>query len=232
MRIAECPLCGLPVPNPQGRANASLRCDKCHTTFHLDTAGVAVVGRPPEVGDEVEQRLAGLKEALDPRRVSENLTTRRALRVAAALLAIGLAWYVAFGPSAPLDQSAERAAKAFAADDRATLRGMAAPETADALDRWAADLYPRFDRERSRWPAKEVIEVHSAREDPATRKGTAEVLIRPGVASGLDVSLASPEAATASAPSPVQLHLHWVRNWRGRWRLDGKETLSKANGGF
>ena len=232
MRIAECPLCSLPVANPEGRPNAPLRCSKCHTSFHLDRAGKVVLGRPPEVGDEVERKLVELKQALDPRLVASKLPTKRAVPVVASLLVLGLAWYVVLGPSAPLEQAAERAARAFAADDRSTLRGLATSDTAEDLDRWADSLYPGFDRERSRWPAKEVIQVEAAKEDAATGKGTADVLIRPGVASGLDVSLANPEAATASAPTTLLLRMAWVRNWRGRWRLDGKATLARSSGGF
>ena len=154
----------------------------------------------------------------------------RALVILSTLLVLGLCGYLLFGPSRHLSEAAERAARDFAADDRPALRGIAAPGTAEDVERWAAELYPRFVVERERWPAKEVFEVQGVKEDGEHRKGSAEVSIHPGIASGLDVSLAKPGAATASAPTPLILRTAWTRDWRGRWRLDGRETYAKAHG--
>jgi len=226
---AECPLCGVHLVVPAGGA-ATLQCRKCHTTFHLDRSGRSVVGNPPDVGQEVERKIQEIRQTLDPRRALERVQKGRAVAIVATLLVLGLGGYVLFGPSRSLSEAAERAARAFADDDRSSLRAMAASGTAEDVDRWAAELYPRYVRERDRWPAKPVFEVQGVTEVGDHRKGSAEVSIHPGVASGLDVSLANSEAATASAPTPLILRTAWTRDWRGRWRLDGRETYAKANG--
>jgi len=227
---ADCPLCGLRVVAPP-RRDATLRCRKCHTTFHLDRSGRSVVGSPPDVGDQVEKKLQELRQTMDPRRALERVPRNRAVALVATLLVLGVCGYVVFGPSQPLSEAAEQVGWAFTADDRSTLRGVAASETAEDVERWVAEHYPRFVRERDRWPAKPVVEVQGVTEDADHRKGSAELSIHPGVASGLDISLARAEAATSSAPNPLILRTAWTRDWRGRWRLDGRETFAKAHAG-
>lgn len=227
-----CPLCGVPVAVPHAEPNTSLRCRKCHTTFHLNRAGESIVGDPPDVGAGVERKLLEIRRSLDPHRAIEGVRKRRGLVVAAVFLVVALCGYALLGSGKGLDRAAEDAAKALAAEDRSALRGIAASGTAEDVDRWFDETYPRLDRERRSWPAKPIIRVQAVHEERETRKGAADVVIQPGVASGLDVSLANAEAATAPAAQPMVLHLAWVKNWWGRWRLDGRETLARARKGY
>jgi hypothetical protein len=74
-----------------------------------------------------------------------------------------------------------------------------------------------------------VIEVHVAEEDRSQGRGVVGVVIHPGAGMALDVSLADPAAATASAPAPFALETVWTRSWWGRWMLDGRDTNVRSH---
>jgi hypothetical protein len=207
-----------------------LCCRKCHTPFHRNKFGDVVVGEPRGVErelEEVERELEELKQTL--RHLRERIPVKRIVAGLAAVLVVGVSVSYLFGPAERLDRAAERAARAIAADDEDYLESIAAPGTAAEVARWFATAHRRLVRERARWygPA-EVIEVHVAEEDRSQRRGVVGVSIHPGVGTALDVSLADPAAATASAPAPFNLETVWTRSWWGRWLLDVRDTKARS----
>lgn len=218
----KCPLCGTPVRAPNARPHNRLHCRKCHTPFHLNKAGRAVIGEPPDV----EQDLAELKQTL--RDFRDRIPTRRIAAGAAAVLVAWLMLSYLFGPSEDLAQVAEGAARAVAENDEDYLRSIAAPGTSEEVARWFEQAHRRLVEQRKHWYAKdEKIEVHVASVDPTQGKGVVGVSIHPSIGTARDVSLADPAAATASAASPCDLETVWVQDWRGRWMLDGHDTGAK-----
>jgi hypothetical protein len=206
-------------------------CRKCLTPFHRNKYGDVVVGEPRDKYRELEdaeRELEELKQKL--RDLRERIPVKRIVAGLAAVLVVGVSMSYLFGPAERLDRAAERAARAFAEGDEGYLESIAAPGTAAEVARWFAAAHRRLVQRRARWhgPA-EVIEVHVAEEDRSRGRGVVGVSIHPGAGMALDVSLADPAAATASAPAPFDLEVVWTRGWWGRWRLDGRDTNVRSH---
>ena len=228
MSVLYCPMCGSPVRAPDVDDKTRLCCRKCHTPFHQNKYGDVVVGEPRGVDRELEEadrQLEELKQKL--RDLLERIPVKRIVAGLAAVLVVGVSVSYLFGPAERLDRAAERAARAVAEDDEDYLESIAAPGTAAEVDRWFAAARRQLIRQRARWygPA-EVIEVHVNKKDESHGRGGVGVSIHPGVRTALDVSLADPTAATASAPAPFNLETVWTRSWWGRWMLDGRNTAT------
>ncbi len=231
MTVLYCPLCGTPVRAPHVDDKTCLCCRKCHTPFHRNKYGDVVVGEPRGVDrelDDVDRELEELKQKV--RDLREHIPVKRIVAGLAAVLVVGVSVSYLFGPPERLDRAAERAAQAFAEDDEGYLESIAAPGTAAEVDRWFAAAHRRLVQQCAQWyePA-EVIEVHVAERDRSQGRGVVWVSIHPGVGSALDVSLADPAAATASAPAPFDLETVWTRSWWGRWMLDGRATQVRSH---
>ena len=229
--VMNCPICGTAVRVPHVDDKTGLCCRKCHTPFHRNKYGDVVVGEPRGVDRELEEadrQLEELKQKL--RDLLERIPVKRIVAGLAAVLVIGVSVSYLFGPAERLDRAAERAARAFAKDDEDYLESIAAPGTAAEVARWFAAAHRRLVQERARWygPA-EVIEVHVNKKDESHGRGVVGVSIHPGAGLALDVSLADPAAATASAPAPFDLEVVWTRGWWGRWRLDGRDTNVRSH---
>jgi hypothetical protein len=224
MAELNCPLCGSQVRVPHAKTHERFLCKKCHTPFHLNKSGSAVVGEPPDLEEElkeIKQKLQLLRERFPVRRIVAGL---------AVLLVVGLSLSYLLQPAERLDRAAERAARAFAENDLAYLKSTAALGTSDDVVRWFDEVHPRLVQERERWHGqKEVVEVHVAQEDRAQRKGSVGVSIHPGVGTARDVTLANPVEATASAAAPVDLNMAWTLDRWGRWKLDGRATFAKSH---
>jgi len=219
----DCPICGKPVRVSQARPDTLLTCKKCHTTFHRNKSGATVVGAPPIPDDELEELKQKVQQKL------RQLPVGRIVAGLAAFLVVGFFLYSWFGPAESLKGAAEVAGRAFAEDDVATLRSLAAPGTAEDVARWFNESRPRLVKERERWFGDEVVEVHVAEEDTERGKGAVGISIHPGSAGGRDVSLSDPAAATASAAAPFQLDTAWTLGGWGRWKLDGRETYARIH---
>ncbi|HZW34009.1 MAG TPA: hypothetical protein VFF52_25015 [Isosphaeraceae bacterium] len=222
MTVLNCPICGTAVRVPQVDARTGLCCRKCHTPFHRNKFGDVVVGEPRGVDpdlEDLERELVELKQKL------RDLRKRIPVMRIVAGLVVGVSVFYLFGPAERLDRAAERAARAFAEDDEDYLESIAVPGTAADVARWFAAAHRRLVQNRTGWygPA-EVIEVHVAEEDRSHGRGVVGVSIHPGVGTTLDVSLADPAAATASAPAPFNLETVWTRSWWGRWMLNVRDT--------
>jgi hypothetical protein len=187
---------------------------------------VAVLGEPPSI----EVDLAEAKEKLHEAMAKAKEPAKKAAIGAGAVLALGLALYVFFGPADHLERTAKRAADALAAGDASTIKGMAASGTEEEVGRWYEEAHRRLVNARERWYGgkDEAIEVRVGQEDKAQRKGGAGISIHPALAGGLDVSLANPAAATAGADSPFDIETNWVLDRWGHWHLDGHESYAKV----
>jgi hypothetical protein len=217
----NCPLCGSPQRITAASAYSRLYCRKCHTPFHLDRAGSAVVGEPPDVGESAFQEM---KQAL--RHAVERIPTGRIVAWLAGFLVVAAGVYFLVRPGERLEQAAERLARALSEGDQAYVQSVAAPGTGEEAARWYAEVRLRLAQERAHWYAQgEVITAH-AEEDRARRTGTAGISIHPAASSGLDMSLANPTAATDAAPESFDVQTQWVRNIWGGWRLDGRATAT------
>jgi hypothetical protein len=201
-------------------------CKKCHTPFHLDKAGAAVIGDPPSIDVHLDEAKQKLREAMEKAKGP----AKKVVAGVSALVVVWLAWYVFFGPADRLESSAKKAGAALAANDLSSLKAMAAPGTADDVGRWFDEVHGRLAGVRGRWHGgkDEAVEVHVGQEDPTQHKGSAGISIHPALAGGLDVSLANPSAATAGADAPFDVETHWALDRWGHWKLDGRETYAKV----
>ncbi len=219
----DCPLCGSPVRAPSARTYTRLNCRKCHTPMHIDKAGRAVVGEPPDVLQDVEE----LKQKL--REIPGRIPVRRIVTTLAAVLVVGLPAYFLLGASPSLAQAAKEAARAVAENDAGYIRSIAASGTSDEAREWFEKAHRQLVRQRESWYVKgEVTEVHVASQAPSEGKRVVGISIHPGLGNARDVSLADPAAATAAAPAPCNLDTVWTQDWLGRWRLDGRETKARS----
>lgn len=220
----DCPLCGSPIRAPNTRPHTRLHCRKCHSPLHLDKAGRAVIGEPPDVLEDVEE----LKQKV--REIRDRIPVRRIVTTAAAILIVGLPAYFLLGASPSLAQAAQEAARAVAANDAGYIRSIAAWGTSDEAGKWFEEAHRQLNRQRETWYVKgEVTEVQVGSQGPSEGKCVVGITIRPGVGSARDVSLADPSAATAAAPAPCNLETVWTHDWLGRWRLDGRDTNARLH---
>jgi hypothetical protein len=224
MAELTCPLCGMPVRVPHAEANTRYLCKKCHAPFYLNESKQAIVGEPPDM----EEHFQAIKQQV--REKVKTVPVKKIVTWLSVLLVVWVAWRVLFGPRESLESVGKAAAQALADNDPASLRWIAAGGTADDVGRWFEEVSPRLAQARQGWHRKDVVVDVHAHEDRDQRKGVVGVSIHPGVATGgLDVSLADPSAATASAPSPFEVEMDWTLNRWGRWKLDGHETYAKAH---
>jgi hypothetical protein len=224
MAEIRCPVCGSPVRVPTAETHTRYTCKKCHSPFHLDKARVAVAGEPPDVEQQLEELKRKLRENL------RRIPVGRLVTGLAVCLVVAVGLYALLGPARRLEGPAQEAARALAANDLAALQSIAAPGTAPAVARWLEEVHPRLAEARAGWFARdEVVEVHIGPEDPATRRATAAVSIRPpALGATRDVSIADPTAATAAPAAPFDVEMVWARDGWGRWRLDGRATHARA----
>jgi hypothetical protein len=222
MRAHPCPICGKTVRDPEGKPEARLLCTKCHTPFYVNASGRVVVGEPT-AEDEFEKV---------KKQVQEKLTQVPVKKVVIGLAALVLVWLgVSFllRPADQLRNAAESAAQAFAGDDLATLKSLAAPDTVADLTLWFQEVHPWLVQARQKWQGKaEIVEAHVVKENRQEGKGVAGLSIHTGVGTARDVGLANPTEATASAPPQVDVETQWTLDKWGHWKLDGQETYARA----
>jgi hypothetical protein len=224
--VLYCPICRSPVRAPHVDDKTRFCCKKFLTPFHQNKYGDVVVGEPRGVDrelEDVDRQLEELKQKF--RDLLERIPVKRIVAGLVAVLVVGVSASYLFGPAERLDRAAERAARAFAADDEDYLESIAARGTGAEVAHWFGAAHRQLVRQRARWygPA-EVIEVHVNEEDRSHGRGVVGVSIHPGVRTALDVSLADGSAATAPAPSPFNVETVWTKSWWGRWLLDGRDT--------
>jgi hypothetical protein len=224
MAVLFCPLCGSRIELRRVETNTRYVCRKCHSPFHVNKAGTAVVGEPPTIERELAESKQKLQETM------ERIPLKTILIGAVALLGAVIVGYMLFGPAEHLDRAGEKAGHALAENDMSYLKSIAVPGTGDDVGRWFDVVYPRLVEARQRWHGgkQEVVESHVAQEDQARRKGAVMLSIHPALAGGLDLSLANPSAATAAADSPFDVDTEWTLSRWGRWQLDGRATLAKV----
>jgi len=223
MGVQSCPLCGSRVEIPRVEIRKRYFCKKCHSPFHFDKAGTAVVGDPPDIDVELAETKQKLNEIL------EQIPAKKiGMGVAALVLAL-IVGYFLFGPGERLDRAGDKAAHALAENNLAYFKSVAAPGTEDDVGRWFDVVYPRLVTARARWlqGKEEVVENHVGQEDRAQGKGSVTLSIHRIVGAGIDLSLANPAAATAGADVPFDVDTEWTLGRFGHWQLDGHATLAK-----
>jgi hypothetical protein len=229
MTMVNCPLCGNPVRVLSVEIQRGYFCSKCHTPFHVNRAGTAVVGEPKAV--DVDASLREMKQGVNERLAG--IPIKKIVVGLSALLVALVVWAVFFGPAETMEHAAKKAAQALAENDRDYLVSIADPGTAGDLSRWFDEAHGGLLRARQSWQGAagqdETVDVHVTREDQTNRKGEAMVSIHP-VAGPRDVWLANPSAATATAIVPFDTYTLWTLNGWGRWRIDGHATYARAHG--
>jgi hypothetical protein len=224
MTVQLCPLCGSRVELRRVAPNTRYVCKKCHSPFHVNKAGTAVVGEPPTIETELAESKQKLQEAM------ERVPVKKIVTGVVAVVAVLTVGYLLFGPAQRLESAGEKAAHALADNNASYLKSIAAPGTTDDVGRWFDLVYPRLVQARERWHGgkAEVVESRVGQDNRAEHKGSVTVSIRRVQGPGLDLSLANPSAATASADVPFDVETEWTLSRWGRWQLDGRATLAKA----
>ena len=224
MAIQICPLCGSRVEIRRVETNTRYTCKKCHSPFHLNKAGTAVVGAPPTVDVELAEMKQKLHDGLS------RIPTKKLVVGGAAIVAALIVGYVLFGPAERLDAVGKKAAHALAENDPSYFRSVAAPGTDDDVGRWFGVAHTQLVQARERWHAgkEEVVESQVAHEDRGERKGSVMLSIHHILGQGIDLSLADPSAATAAVDAPFDVATEWTVGRWGRWQLDGHATYAKV----
>jgi hypothetical protein len=219
-----CPLCGSRVELPHARINTRYTCRKCHSPFHFNKAGTAVVGEPPTIESDLAESKQKLQETL------ERVPVKKILIGVATLVGVPILGYMLFGPAERLESAGEKTGRALAENDGSYFRSIAAPSTSDDASRWFDTVHARLVQARERWHGgkAEVVESHVGQEDRAARKGSVTVSVRRVQGPGLDLSLANPSAATASADTPFDVDTERTLSRWDRFQFDGRATLAKT----
>jgi len=199
-------------------------CKKCHSPFHLNKAGTAVVGDPPDIDVELAETKQKLNEILE-RIPAKNI----GIGVAAIVLLL-IVGYFLFGPAERLDTVGKKAAHALAENDLSYFKSVAAPGTEDDVSRWFDAVHSQLVKARERWHGgkEEVVESHVGQEDRGASKGSITLAIHHTLGQGFDSSLTDPSAATASVDAPFEVDTEWTVGRWGRWQLDGRATYAKV----
>lgn len=225
MAVQFCPLCGSRQELPKVENNKRYTCRKCHSPFHFK-GGTAVVGEPPTIENELAASKQKLQETL------EQIPVKKIVAGVVALLALVIVGYLLFGPAERLQSAGDKAAHALAANDSSYFKSVAVAGTADDAVRWFDAAHVRLDQARKRWHGgnEEIVESHVVQEDRDQKKGSVTLSVHRTLGPGLDVSLADPAAATASADAPFDVETEWTLGRWGHWQLDGHATYLRAQG--
>jgi len=130
-----------------------------------------------------------------------------------------------FGPPESIADRANAIAQAFANDDLAYLKSIATTDSVDDVVRWFDAEHPQVVKARQQWKNKDVV-VRSTviEEDRSGRTGSVEAFIYPPEAAARNAA-----AETEGAPiKPVELHLRFTLDSRGKWRLNGHSMAQTA----
>jgi hypothetical protein len=224
MAVQNCPLCGSRVEIPRVETNNRYTCNKCHSPFHLNKGGTAVVGAPPTIDVELAESKQKLQEIL------AQIPVKKIVTGAAAIVIVLMVGYMLFGPAQRLDAVGEKAAHALAENDLSYFKSVAASGTEDDVSRWFDVVHSQLVKARDRWHGGkvEVVESHVGQEDRGESKGSLTLAIHHTLGQGIDLSLADPSAATASVDAPFDVDTEWTVGRWGRWQLDGRATYAKV----
>jgi len=224
MPLVTCPLCGSGVKVPGLKANVPLLCRKCHSPFHLNRTGDPVLGKPPDVEQDVEELKQLVREKLS------RIPVGKIVSAFAFLLIAGLLVSYLLRPNDSLKTTAETAAQAFAGNDLPTLESMAVSGTAEDVARWYGELHPILKQTRERWNGQtEAVDVGIALEDAASHRGATAFSVHPGRIGARDVSITAPGEFTASASGSFDSMMAWTLNGSGHWQIDGRGTYASLH---
>ena len=224
MPLITCPLCGSDVKIPNRTPHLPLLCRKCHSPFHLDRAGTAILGRPPDVERDVEELKQLVREKV------REFPVKKVVGAVGFLLIAGLLLSYLLRGNDLLQPAAESAAQAFAANDLDTLKSMAVSGTTDALARWYEETHPALVQQRGRWNGKpEAVEIGVEAIDPATRQGASAFCVRLAAGNGRDGSFVSNGEFTTNTEGAFDSALVWTLSPSGHWLIDGQKTYAKLH---
>jgi hypothetical protein len=224
MAVQFCPLCGSRQEIRRVAVKTRYICKKCHSPFHFNRDGVAVVGEPPTIEHELAESKQKLEETL------KRIPVKQALVAGPAAVAVLIVGYLFFGPAQRLDRAGDKAAHALAENNPAYFQSIAVPGTSDDVSRWFDMVHARLVEARQRWHGgrDEVVESHVGQEGKDQHKGSVTLSVHRVLGPGLDTSLADPAAAAAGADAPFDVETDWTLSSWGRWQLDGHATYAKV----
>lgn len=229
-----CPNCGRNGSIPREKINTRLVCKKCLMVFHMNTAGRAVLGEPqaePTKGPDPRGHAgAHIPNLAQMKAFQENLKETslpiKPILIGLAVLVLGWGAYgVVMAPPESLENRGAEVAKAFADDDLPYLKTAAASNGVDDVVRWFDLVHPAYAQAREKWRTKDtVVRVTVLEEDRAQRTGSVEAFIYPP-----EIAARNATAETAGVPpQPVELHLRFALDGRGKWRLNGQGMIPLA----
>lgn len=251
-----CPSCGRRGTAPSDRVNVRMHCPKCDAVFHMDKHGKVKLGEPrhhhDDQGHAEKDHEPVHKRAYDEPYATSltQLVLKSPWWVKLVLLGlIGAAIWPLVGPyltpkPASLETLGRRAAYAFAEKRFDDLKKMAAPGTEEALKSWYDELRPKFEFEPTagQEPGTGVLFGASPPSTTDRDGNRASMMIdvgtsRPGSVPAEVVeeqkrkkSERKPDwAAGYKFHGSFTLPTAWVRDDKGRWWLDGGDTLALTN---
>jgi len=235
----SCPNCGRAGSIPREKVNTRLVCKKCHIVFHMNTAGRTLLGEPHVEPLKAEKRshegphipsldqLGSLKDSLP-------VVSSKQLMIGLAALVVGGGIFLFVSrPGVTLADRTKELAQRFAQDDLAYLKEVATSDTADDAVRWFDRVHPVLMKNREQWKTKDAdVQVMVAGEDARNRTGEAHAYLYPAKASThsakVQGQLVEVDPTNQPAAPPVDLHLFWIRDGSGKWRLDGRMTYQSV----
>ena len=227
----SCPGCGKPGNLPLDRLNSRLTCKKCGAIFYMDNSGHMMLGDPnaPKKGRR-KRAQAQRSEPIDLdfgrmiRDIPKPVRLGVPIVLAAGLLVYAAAWLIGSmgAPDDVLGRS-RYIGELFADNALEEIRALAAPGTAEDLDKWYGVVRPKLNYEGPRSASGDVSITPSVYEDNgASAQSFAAIL---------DADAPPPSVtADADAEAPgnsVTLDLSWTKK-DGRWLLDGTSMYQRA----
>lgn len=230
-----CPKCGRGGAVPNEKVNTRLVCKKCYSIFYVNTGGRTMLGEPPHEASKPEPQrtssgprrpdfegMGSLKESMS------SLPTKKLGTVLLILLLVWGLWALFNQPPESLTDRSKITAEKFANDDLAYLKEIASADTVDDVVRWFDLVHPRYVKSREQWKSKgTTVQVMVIGEDRKQRTGEAKAYVYPDTGPAHSARIAN--AAATTPIQPVDFILMWTLDGRGRWRLNGQQTLQAAS---
>jgi hypothetical protein len=151
-----------------------------------------------------------------------------------AVLVVGGGMFLFLSSPGPnLADRTRELAQRFAQDDLAYLKEVATTDTADDAVRWFDRVHPVLMKTREQWKTKDAdVQVMVAGEDARMRTGEAHAYLYPARAethrAKVQGELGQVDTSNLPAAPPVDLHLFWIKDGSGKWRLDGRMTYQSV----
>lgn len=200
--------------------------------FYVNASNIAIKGEPPRQ-QEADKRESKEKKAKI--RSSEGISfdfseIRTPFKFAAALLAVlclgWLTYPMLFSGPETLEQRSVRAAQSLLDHNEKQLQSFVAPASWEDAKRWAAEIGPKLDAFRNRWPGHDLnVSVLVINESQSSGRANAIAYFSPPPAVARTGSASGDILADSSGKlQPLELTLNWVLGSGNVWLINARET--------